>query len=175
MDEQLYSIQNYNMQSLIHTLNFLSGHILHIWVYEADSNKRSRYLVMVLLGVHFTLRSKRNVIPVPHGSLARYVKSRVAHAPGIPGTFSLPPRVSDPDIHHGTCVTYVLWCIPWSLTSGFFWIRWRRKRSQYSRRKHNPQFCVSGKRPMGPRWRHLVSRNWVDFRSGSGMFPGVNY
>ena len=35
------------------------------------------------------------------GPLARYVKLRVAHAPGMPGTFSLPPRVSDPDMHHG--------------------------------------------------------------------------
>ena len=30
-----------------------------------------------------------------------------AHAPGIPGAFSPPPRVSDPDMHHGTCVTHV--------------------------------------------------------------------
>ena len=30
-----------------------------------------------------------------------------AHAPGKPGTFSPPPRVSDPDMHHGTCVTQV--------------------------------------------------------------------
>ena len=31
-------------------------------------------------------------------------KLRVAHAPEMPGTFSPPPRVSDTDIHHGTCV-----------------------------------------------------------------------
>ena len=42
-----------------------------------------------------------------HGPLARYVKLRVAHAPGMPGTFSPPPRVIDPDMHHGTCVTHV--------------------------------------------------------------------
>ena len=40
-----------------------------------------------------------------HGPLTRYVKLRVAHAPGMPGTFSPPPRVSEPDTHHGTCVT----------------------------------------------------------------------
>ena len=34
----------------------------------------------------------------------------------------LPPRVSDPDMHHGTCVTHVTH-IPGSLTSGFFWSR----------------------------------------------------
>ena len=49
----------------------------------------------------------------------------VAHAPGMPGTFSPPPRVSDPDMHHGTCVTHVPWCIPGSLTSDYRWSRWR--------------------------------------------------
>ena len=29
------------------------------------------------------------------------------HVPGMPGTFSPPPQVSDPDMHHGTCVTHV--------------------------------------------------------------------
>ena len=56
--------------------------------------------------------------------LIRYVKLRVTHAPRMPGTFSPPPRVSDPDIHHGTCVTHVAWCMPGSLTSGFLWSRW---------------------------------------------------
>ena len=46
-----------------------------------------------------------------------------AHAPGMPGTFSPPPRVSDPDMHHGTCVALVPWCMPGSLSSGFFWSR----------------------------------------------------
>ena len=82
------------------------------------------------------------------GPLARYAKLRVAHAPGMPGTFSPPPRVSDSDIHHGTCVTHVPWCMPWSLTSGFLWGRRQGKRSWHSRRMRNPQFCVSGKRPM---------------------------
>ena len=45
-----------------------------------------------------------------HGSLTRYVKLQVAHAPGMPGTFSRhrlqrKPLVSDPDMHHGRCVT----------------------------------------------------------------------
>ena len=30
------------------------------------------------------------------------------------GRFSPPPRVSDSDIHHGTCVTHVAWCMPGS-------------------------------------------------------------
>ena len=52
-----------------------------------------------------------------HGPLTTYVKLRVAHAPGKPGTFSRhrlqrKPLFSD----HGTCVTHVPWCISGSLT-----------------------------------------------------------
>ena len=81
-----------------------------------------------------------------YGTLARYAKLRVAHAPGMPGTFSPPPRVSDPDVHHDTCVTHVPWCMPGSLTSGFLWSRWRGKRSRHYLRMRNAQFRVSGKR-----------------------------
>ena len=80
-----------------------------------------------------------------HGPLTRHGTLRVAHAPGMPGTFSPPPHVSDPDMHHGTCATQVPWCMPGSLTDGFLWIRWRGK---HSRRMRNPQFSVSGKRHM---------------------------
>ena len=83
------------------------------------------------------------------GHLARYVKLRVVHAPGMPGTFSHPSPVSDPDMHHGTCVMHVQWCMPGSLTSGFLWSRWRGKRSRHSRRMCNPQFYVSSKRLKG--------------------------
>ena len=53
------------------------------------------------------------------------------------------PLVSDPGMHHGTCVTHVPWCMSGSLTRG-----WRGKRSRHSRRMRNPHFYVSGKRPM---------------------------
>ena len=66
----------------------------------------------------------------------------------MPGTFSPSPRVSDPDMHHDTCVTHMPWCMPGSLTSGFLWSRLQGKRSRYSRCMRNPQFYVSGKRPM---------------------------
>ena len=33
--------------------------------------------------------------------------------------------VSNPDMHHGTCVTHVPWCMPGSLTRVFLWIRRR--------------------------------------------------
>ena len=58
------------------------------------------------------------------GPLTRYVKLQVAHAPEMPGTFSPPPiskgkpLVSDPFMHHDTCVTHVPWCLSGSLTRG---------------------------------------------------------
>ena len=90
-----------------------------------------------------------------HGPLARYVKLWVAHAPGM-------PCVSDPDIHHGTCVTHVSWCMSGSVTSCFLWSRWQWKRSRYSRRMRNPQLNVSGKRPM-PSLRHNQLAYYIGF------------
>ena len=46
-------------------------------------------------------------------------KVQVVHAPGMPGTFSPPLPVSNPDMHQGTCVTHVPCCMPGSLTIGF--------------------------------------------------------
>ena len=83
------------------------------------------------------------------GPLTRYVKLWVAHAPGMPGTFSPSLRASDIDMHHGTYVTHVPGCMPGSLIRGFHRSRWRGKCSRHSRRMRNPQFCISGKRPMG--------------------------
>ena len=68
------------------------------------------------LDVNFWL-SCQFINSFPHGPLARYIKLGVAHASWIPGTFSPSSRVSDPDMHHRTCVTHVSWCMPWSLTS----------------------------------------------------------
>ena len=97
-----------------------------------------------------------------HGPLTRYVKLWVVHAPGMPGTFSPPPRISDPDMHHGTCVTHVPWCKPGPLISGLLWSRWWGKRSRHSWRMHNPQFYVSGKRPMKSQEKCCISFH-VDF------------
>ena len=82
-----------------------------------------------------------------NGLFTRY-KMRAAHAPGMPGTFYPPPRVRYPDMHHGTCVTHVPWCMPGSLTSSFLWSRWRRKYSRHYRSMRNPQCYISGKKPM---------------------------
>ena len=68
---------------------------------------------------------------------------RSAHALGMLGTFSPPLRVSDPDMHHGTCVTHVPWCMPGSLTSDSCWGRLRGRRFRHSRRMRSSQFYVA--------------------------------
>ena len=96
--------------------------------------------------------NSHNIDPITSGNMGLLV-----------GTFSPPPRVSDPDMHHGTRVVHVSWGMLGSLTSGFLWSRWRGKRSWHSRCIRNPQFCVSGKRPMTTtnKWRihrwHILS------------------
>ena len=64
----------------------------------------------------------------------------------MPGTFSPPPRISDPDMHHGTCVTHVPWCMLGSLTSGFLWNLWWGKRSRIpgACATHNFTYLVRG-------------------------------
>ena len=98
------------------------------------------------------------VIWICHGLLARYVKLRVAHAPGMSETFCPAARGSDPDMHHGTCVTHVPWYMPGSPTSGFHWSRWPGKRSRHSRRMRNPQFYVSDRRPMTSTCKTVIAK-----------------
>ena len=100
-------------------------------------------------GIH----SRRNRV---HGSLARYVKLWVAHVPGMPGTFSPSPRVSDPDMHHGTCVTRVPWCMPGLLTSGFLWSQWENVPGI-------PGACATRNftYPVRGPWKHM--RKWFCF------------
>ena len=69
----------------------------------------------------------------------------VAHAPGMPGTLFPRPWVSDPNMHHDTCVTHVSWCMPGSLTNGFLWSRWLGK--TFPAFPEHAQFYVSSKRP----------------------------
>ena len=83
-----------------------------------------------------------------HGPLTRYVKLCVAHPPGLPGTFSPPPasmenaslwsRHASRHVRHARAVMHAGISILWG----------RGKRSRHSRRMRNPQFYVSGKRPI---------------------------
>ena len=65
----------------------------------------------------YILRRWHDAADIDTWAHARYVKLLVAHVPGMPGTLSLPLRVNNPDMHHGTCVTHVPWCMPGSLTN----------------------------------------------------------
>ena len=100
-------------------------------------------------------------ILVEHEPLNRYAKL------GMPGTFSPPPRVSDIDMHHGTCVTHVPWYMTGLLASSFLWSRRCEKGSRHSRRMRNPQFCVSDKRAIaGVLWikcgrRVTTCMHWI--------------
>ena len=82
-----------------------------------------------------------------HGPRARYVKLQITYVPGVPETFSLSPRVNNPNIHHSTCVMRM----PGSLTS----LPAVPLKSgvggdgQHSQRMPNLQFYVSGERPVG--------------------------
>ena len=76
------------------------------------------------------------------GPLARYVKLRVAHTPGM-------SRVTNPDMS---------WCMLGSLASGFFSSRRREKRSGHSRCMRNLHFYVSVKRPMSLLYSFCNSR-----------------
>ena len=94
------------------------------------------------------------------GPLARSVKLRAAHAPGMPGTFSPPPQVSDLDMHHGTCVTARAVMHAGIANPRFPLKAVAGKRSRHSWRMRNPQFCVSGKRPIAI----MTEPNQIKFR-----------
>ena len=61
--------------------------------------------------------------PVRQWASCQIPRIACAHAPGMLGRFSPPPRVRDPDMHHGTCVTHVPWGMPGSITNRFLWNR----------------------------------------------------
>ena len=113
----------------------------------------------------------RRYFVIVHGPLTRYAKLRVAHAPRMPRTFSPPPRVSDPDMHHGTCVTYVPWCMSVSLTTGFLWSRWRgnRPRAPGACATHNFAYLSRGpwRMPLqelaADRTRKVKERYYLDY------------
>ena len=127
----------------------------------------ARLFLLSVVSVYFTHILQDYFTGYRNGPLTWYVKLRVAHAPGMLGTFSPPPRVGYPDMHHGACLTRVPWCMPGSLTSGFLWSRWRRKHSRHPRCMRNPQFYVSGKRPMILRFPKCPWWIWVNTSWGS--------
>ena len=80
-----------------------------------------------------------------NGPLARYVKLRVAHSPGMfpHHQLHIKPLINDPSMHHGTCVTHVPWCMSGLLIRGG-----GESVPGIPLRMHNANFYVSGKRPI---------------------------
>ena len=72
-------------------------------------------------GSFFSIYSQQmpHTLSVPQTSI-RYVKLRVAHAPGMPGTFFPPPTLKATASKRSryACVTHVPWCMSGSLTLG---------------------------------------------------------
>ena len=120
-------INCYDVDIICHVLSFhkmvkyFSHHAVSLWDVKQTAIEAKAWMS------DFIPLSFVNVIAYlclqPNGPLTRNVKLWVAHAPGLPGMF---PRhelqskllVTDPDMHHGTCVTHVPLCMSGSLTHG---------------------------------------------------------
>ena len=114
----IYMHIHIHMHIQIHIHMHIHNHIYTI-TYTYQSNEfaiRGQSQVRKLFVFQFSIpldnfhlfhrKDYRKTLPL-NGPLARYVKLRVAHAPEMPGTFSPPSWVSDPNMHNGTCVTHV--------------------------------------------------------------------
>ena len=114
---------------------------------DKDTLTKQRFSDLAIMRFNFEQR----------GHLARYVRLRVAHAPGMPETFSPPPCVNDPNIHQGTCVTHLPWYMPGSLTSDFFEVGGRENVPGIpdARTTHNFTYLA-----IGPRARRLPQILW---------------
>ena len=62
--------------------------------------------------------------------------------------FQRKPLVSDPGMHHGTCVTHVPWCMSGSLACSE-----RGKRSRHSRRMRTRNFAYLARGPLKRAWK----------------------
>ena len=120
----LYSGENTIISPAIHIETYPGK-----WTFVIFKKKRNRRKRNMLYGSPTTARCCVSFVSSNSTLWAscQIRKLAGAHAPGMPGTFSPSPQASDPDMHHGTCVTHVPWCMPGSLTSGFFWNRRRGK------------------------------------------------
>ena len=106
------------------------------------------------LSVPFSLLLWLNSIEI-HGPLTRYVKLWEAHVPGMPGTFSPPPTSKETASKRSRHAWWHVRCARAVMDVGIANLRWWGKRSRHSRRMRNPQFYVSGKRPMSPTLKSL--------------------
>ena len=127
----------YNMSNIIccyHTAGYWQNNLwINHWAnYTVESIMESHdwpLLITRHLWTHIFL------IELFRGSLARYVKLRVAHAPGMPGTLAATDFKGNRYLAIPACIT--------ARASH----AWRGKRSRHSRCMRKPQFSVSSKGP----------------------------
>ena len=91
----------------------------------------SKYFCQWLLIIWLRLRWWGEMIENGYRDLSPWASYQIRKIAGCAcagntGNVSPPPRVSDPEMHHDTCVTHVPWCMPGSVTSGFLW-SWGRE------------------------------------------------
>ena len=130
------------LQNVSHTASASMCHMQDIAIFSAMSptywfSKRLHVILFLLLWLHAYIQTVFFIAHVVlslfwkkeysrvfhHGPFIRYVKVRVAHAPERRERFPChrlqrKPLVSDPVMHHGTCVTHVPRCMSRSLTGG---------------------------------------------------------
>ena len=109
------------------------------------------------LTIFFPITSSRNVFDNSkglerdiHGPLTRYVKLQVAHAPGMPGTFSYAADFNgNRYLATPACITARAWrtCRD-ACRDRLHAVTGKRKTSPAFPAHAHPQICVSGKRPM---------------------------
>ena len=99
------------------------------------------------------------------GLLPYMVKLRVAHAPGMPGTFSPQPTSKEIASYRSRHASRHVRDARAVMHVGINNQRWWGKRSRHSRRMRNPQFCVSGKRQ--------ISHQYVKWLSGDFDYNAV--
>ena len=91
---------------------------LYVCLFRQTQKEDFCLLVSVLFtGSYVVLSIHIRFVGIPSASCQI---PKVAYAPG---TFTPPPQVSNPDMHHVTCVTHAPWCMRGSLTGGFLWSR----------------------------------------------------
>ena len=105
------------------------GTVLWLAIYHSDYDAWKRFThIFCIHCIHDDLiKSYHTIYESWSMGLLPDTQNRGCACAGMSGKFSPSPQVSDPDMHHGTCVTHVPWCMPGSLTSSFFWNRRRGK------------------------------------------------
>ena len=119
---------------------------------------------------------------ISKGPLTRYVKLWIAHALGVPGRFSPPTTSKETLAQHAQHASRHVRHAHALMHVGIANLRWPGKRSWHSRHMRNPQFYVSGKRPIErylcqvSKYRPSLWSQCTDFLSSFNVqtfFPGI--